>query len=218
MSRFLPLLLTATFLGLCAGGPTRAAAGRDSSRVLPRWLELSADAGVGWMAAPASIAGRYVPGMNLGLAAGARPAQRVRALVRFEYHDLPGTRAYYGVTSGGTVTPVSPVDLMGDGSVFDALAAGSLRAWHEVWIEAGAGYGHFRSGYPDGLEFIDGATGEYVKVPGRSGWGPVLTGALTSEFQPNRRDRMFLSARWSSIERLGTRISLVPLRIGYRFH
>lgn len=219
MSRFLLLITALCSLCVALAGPAAAqGAPRDSSRVLPRWLELSAEAGVGWMAAPTPVADRYAPGLDVALAAGVRPLPRLRLLVRGEYHDLPGTPSFAGLYAGGSAVPLSEVNSLGDGSVFDALGCASVRLWRDVWCEAGAGYGRFRSGFPDGFSFLDGSTGEVITIEGETGWGAAMTGALTYEFQPNKRDRLYASVRCLVLERDGRRLTLIPLRVGYRFH
>jgi hypothetical protein len=189
----------------------------DSSRILPRWLQVSADGGVSWLQSPPDIGHRYDPGFSGGLALWVKATSRLRGGLRIQYHDLPnGSQAFVGYYDSTLATPVFPTSGFGGGRLTELQLLASVRVWRSVWAEAGAGRGYFDSGFPS-IMFIDGVTGEWTVIPGSSGWGNVRGAGLTWEFQPTPRDRLFLAGRWMRMERDGRNLDFVPLRIGYRW-
>lgn len=194
---------------------------RDSSRFLPRWMHASLEAGVSWMQSPREVSDRYRAGVAFSGALTASAAPRMRVATRLEYLDLPnGAYGYYGSyqTQGGQVysVPRGRYNAFSGGRSVEALALAAVRPWRNLWLEAGAGHGYFASGYPR-IQFIDGATGEWIDVPGQSGWGPVWTAGVSYDFVVKKRDHLFASARWTRLERGGLSLDFVPLGIGYRF-
>lgn len=215
----LALPCTALASGTDLGNAVQAK--RDSSRFLPRWLHASLDAGVSWMQSPRAVSDRYNAGVAFGgtLAATANP--RLRLAVRLEYLDLPsGEAGFYGSyqTVGGEayVTPEGSFSAFSGGHSVEGLATASVRPWRNLWLEAGAGHGYFSSGFPR-IQFIDGTTGEFIDIPGQSGWGPAFTTGLSYEFTVMKRDHLFAYARWTRLERDGMSLDFIPLGLGYRF-
>lgn len=189
----------------------------DTTRFFPRWMMATAQAGVGWMAAPERIGSRYMPGVDVGLSLAAQPARRMRVGISLEYHDLPADpNGYAGYFDSTGVYPMLPVDFYGDGHLLDAIATLSVRPRGALWLEGGIGWGRFESGWAD-VSFFDGATGNAIRPPGTSGWGAVVSAEARYEFQPNPRDRLYVSAGWRSMERDGQRMHFVPIHVGYRF-
>ena len=193
----------------------------DSTGFFPRWLHASVSAGFSWIASPHEVGDRYAPGLVLGGALSVMPATRLRVTLEAAYHDLPSaSTGYYGTwqSSGGGIgsTPLYSGARLGNGSatLFGAVAA--VRLWRELRLEAGGGGGYFDSGYPKIL-FIDGATGEYFRVPGESGWGALLTAGLSYEFKVRKRERLVVSGRWLRLDRSPEQLGFVPIRVGYRF-
>lgn len=224
--RHAPPIATAFALAALLLLPAAAAAREenavvDSSRFFPRWLRGSVHAGMSWIASPKAVGDRYSPGLVLGGALSVAPAPRLRVAVEAAYHDLPnGSNAYYGTwqSSGGGIgtTPLYNGARIGNGSATLFGAVAGLRLWRELRLEAGAGGGYFNSGYPKIL-FIDGATGEYFRVPGESGWGPSFTAGLAYEFKVRKQEKLLLSARWLRLDRSPEQLDFVPIRVGYRF-
>ncbi len=186
---------------------------RDTVGFLPRWLDGSAEAGVGWMAAPSVVRRRYTAGLDAALGLQAKLSARARVGARLEYHDLPSSNNGFIATTGGLY---SEWDSWGDGRAWMLLGTGAARAWRTFWLEGAAGYGHFSSGFSD-ASFVDGVTGESFVPEGRNGWGSVVGAGARYEFQPNRRDRLFASAQWRRMERDGVILQFGALRMGYRF-
>lgn len=194
---------------------------RDTSRFLPPWLFATLEAGVSWMQSPHEVSDRYTAGVVLGGGLTARAAARLRFSLRLAYLDLPnGANGYLGgyYTSDGQVYthPDANFNAFTGGHVVDGLTVVAVRPWRNLWIEGGGGGGYFASGYGD-LEFYDGATGERIDVPGRSGWGAAWTAGLRYDFTVRRRDRLFVAAGWTRLERDGLALDFVPLLAGYRF-
>lgn len=223
-------LALALVLVLAGAAPARASgvdlgdagAGRDSSRFLPRWMHASLEAGVSWMQSPAAVKDRYNAGVALGAGLTATAAPRLRLAARLEYLDLPnGEAGYYGsyqtVDGQAYAYPSGRYSAFGGGHSFEALALASVRPWRQLWLEGGAGWGHFSSGYPR-IQFLDGTTGEWIDVPGESGWGAAWTAGAAYEFRVGRKpDHLYASVRWVRMDRDGTALDYVPLTIGYRF-
>lgn len=223
-------LLIVLLLGFAPGGEVRASgvdlgeavgAKRDSTRFLPPWLYATLEAGVSWMQSPREVSDRYNAGIAFGGGLVAKAAPRLRFAVRLAYLDLPnGANGYLGSysTSNGqvVVAPGANYDAISGGHAIEGLASAGLRAWRDLWLEGGGGYGYFASGYGS-LRFYDGVTGEPVDVPGQSGWGAAWTAGLRYDFTVRRRERLFVSAGWTRMEREGLALDFVPLSIGYRF-
>lgn len=194
---------------------------RDSSRFLPRWMHASLDAGVAWMQAPREVSDRYNAGVAFGGGLAATVAPRLRFAIRLEYLDQPnGATGYYGsyqtVDGQPYVSPGGAYSAFGGGHSVEGLAVASVRPWRNLWLEAGGGHGYFSSGFPR-IQFIDGVTGEWVDVPGQSGWGPAFTAGLSYEFTVKKREHLFAYLRWTRLERDGLSLDFIPLGIGYRF-
>lgn len=215
MRRTLPLvlLLLWSIPGALALAQPAPAAPRDTVGFLPRWLDGSAEAGVGWMAAPSVVRHRYTAGLDASLGLQAKLSDRARVGARLEYHDLPSSNNGFIVTTGGLY---SDWDSWGDGHAWMLLGTGAARAWRAFWLEGAAGYGRFSSGFEE-MAFVDGLTGESFVPVGRNGWGVVVGAGARYEFQPNRRDRLFASAQWRRMERGDVILQFGALRMGYRF-
>jgi hypothetical protein len=218
-------LVTVLLLALPAAAWARRgpdlAAGPDTSRFLPRWLHASLEAGVSWMQGPHEVSNRYSAGLAFGGAFWVAPAAGVRVSAQVEYFDLPnGGNGSFGTyqRSGGqtNTTPLYNYNAFGGGHTIEGLGVVSVRAWRGVWVEGGAGHGYFASGYPKIL-FFDGATGEAISIPGESGWGPAYTAGAAYEFTVRRREHLYVSGRWTRLERGNVQLDFVPLRIGVRF-
>ncbi|MBI5167960.1 MAG: hypothetical protein HZA61_00585 [Candidatus Eisenbacteria bacterium] len=192
--------------------PDDPGAPRDTSGVLPTWMDGAVEAGVGWMADPQRVKDRYSAGMDVALVLQAKVAPALRFGVRVEYHDLPSNNEGFAVTSGGLVS----LRDFGDGKVYDAVATASARVWSQLWLEAMAGYGYFDAGFGD-VSFVDGLTGENFVPPGRTGGGPVVGAGVRYEFQPTRRDRLYVGTGWRRMVLEDATIQLVPIQIAYRF-
>lgn len=215
MRRSLPLLLL--FLLSIPAAPTLAqpapAAARDTVGFLPRWMDGSVEAGVGWLAAPSVVRKRYTAGLDAAVELQAKLGPSARAGARLEYHDLPSSNSGFIATSGGLY---SNWDTWGDGRAWMLLGTGSARAWKALWIDGAAGWAHFASGLDD-VAFVDGATGQSFVPPGRNGWGPVVGGGARYEFQPTRRDRLFAAVAWRRMVRDDQVLQFGAIRMGYRF-
>lgn len=229
-ARFAAAVTLALALAFASPAPVRASgvdlgeavAKRDSSRFLPRWMHASLEAGVSWMQSPASVKDRYNAGVALGGALTATAGPRLRLAARLEYLDLPnGEAGYYGtyqtVDGQAYAYPTGRASAFSGGHAVEGLALASVRPWRQLWLEAGAGGGHFSSGYPR-IQFLDGATGEWIDVPGESGWGAAWTAGLAYEFRVGRKpDHLYAGVRWTRLERDGVALDFVPVTIGYRF-
>lgn len=217
LPRFAAPLLLAALLSPAGAHAAESAAVIDSASFFPRWLHPSVSAGFSWIASPHAVGDRYAPGLVLGGALAVTPASRLRVALEGAYHDLPnGANAYYGEYQGGSATPLYNSSGIGDGSATLFTATVAMRVWRQLRFEAGGGGGYFNSGYPKIL-FIDGATGEYFRVPGESGWGPAVTAGISYEFKVRRRERIGVSARWLRLDRSPEQLDFVPLRVHYRF-
>lgn len=226
MRRLIPVLLAA--LAVAAPGPARSAGPdlaqhvkADSSRFLPRWMSARLEAGLSWMQSPREVRDRYVAGVAFGGSLNAAVLPRLRLSARLEYLDLPngevGSLGGYQTIDGQVYTSTGVgYNAFNGGRSFEALGVLSARVWRNLWVEGGAGHGHFDSGYPP-IQFIDGVTGEYVDIPGRSGWGQAYTAGLAYDFTVRQRERLYVTARWTRLERGGVSLDFVPLGIGYRF-
>lgn len=217
-------------LALASAVPARASgvdlgdavAKPDTSRFLPRWMHASLEAGVSWLQSPAAVKDRYNAGVALGGALTATAAPRLRLAARLEYLDLPnGEMGYYGsyqtVDGQAYAVPNYGYNAFGGGRALDALVLASARPWRQLWIEGGAGYGHFSSGLPR-IQFLDGVTGEWIDVPGQSGWGATWTAGFAYEFRVGRKpDHLCAGVRWMRLDRDGVALDFVPVTIGYRF-
>lgn len=204
------------------GRGMRAEQPDSTRRLLPRWLHGSAAAGLSWMQAPHEVKARYGPGVAFDGGFWVAPAPRVRLSLEAEYLDLPSnSNGYYGTyqSSNGMTyaTPLAAYGDLGNGHTIDGFGVLSMRPWRQLWIEAGTGGGYFSSGYP-AVQFIDGATGDTISVPGQSGWGGAFTAGLSYEFTVRKKDHLYVSARWVRLERDTRVLHLVPLRIGYRIY
>ena len=195
------------------GAPGATPAAKDTSGVLPKWMDGAVEVGVGWMASPQSVKDRYSAGMNIGLELQALAAPALRFGAKAEYHDSPSNRDGFVTTSNGIVG----YDTFGDGKMLDLFGTIAVRPWRQLWLEGGAGYGHFESGFGD-VNFIDGVTGDSYVPPGKIGWGPVAGAGARYEFQPSRRDRMYVGAGWRRMVRDDVTLQYGLIRVGYRFH
>lgn len=194
----------------------------DTSRFLPRWMFASLEGGVSWMQSPSVVSDRYKPGLAIGGGLTAKAGSRLRVSARLAYLDLPnGAHGYFGgyYTANGQVYTHADAnfDAFRGGRALDGLAVAAVRPWRQLWLEAGGGGGYFGSGGYDNLRFFDGVTNELVEVPGQSGWGPAWTAGLSYDFTVRKRDRLYVSARWTRLECGGYSLDFVPLAMGYRF-
>lgn len=194
---------------------------RDTSRFLPPWMFATLEAGVSWMQSPQQVSDRYNPGVAFGGGLTAKAGTRLRLSTRLAYLDLPnGANGYLGgyYTSNGQVYthPDANFNAFTGGHAIDGLVVAAVRPWRNLWVEGGGGGGYFASGYGD-LKFYDGVTGELIDVPGSSGWGSAWTAGLRYDFTVRKREKLFVSAGWTRLERDGLALDFVPLGIGYRF-
>ena len=141
--------------------------------------------------------------------------------VQGEYLDLPnGAHGYLGLyelSNGQASTlPIANFEAFHGGYTADGLAVLSVRTWRDLWLDGGAGVGYFSSGYPN-IQFIDGVTGESIRIPGETGWGPAYAAGLAYEFTVGKRQRLFASVRWTRLDRGPEQLDLVPVRLGLRF-
>lgn len=199
------------------GGPPEGNLGatpekKDTTGVLPKWMDGAVEAGVGGMTSPLSVKDRYSAGLDLAVELQALAAPALRFGAKAEYHDTPSNNEGFVATSHGIVS----FDTFGDGKMFDLLGTVSVRPWRQLWLEGCAGYGHFDSGFGD-INFIDGLTGDSYAPPGTIGWGPVAGAGARYEFQPNRRDRMYAGAGWRRMVRDDVTLQYGLIRVGYRF-
>lgn len=199
----------------------RAEAAPDSSGFFPAWMHASILAGVSWMQSPHEVSDRYTPGLALGGSLSLKPAPRLRVSAEVDYLDLPSDgNGYYGTwqSNNGVVssTALGSQQGLGMGHAIPVLGLVTTRVWRGLWLEGGAGVGYFDSGYPD-IQFIDGVTGDWVSIPGRSGWGAAAAAGLSYEFKVRSTDHLYASFRWMRLARDPAKLDFVPLRLGYRF-
>ena len=227
MSHRLHVVALALACALLGGTPALAdepgaesGAAADSARFLPRGVHFLLEVGATGMRSPTSVSDRYTQGLTFsgGLTTA---GSRTRLTGRIEYFDLPngeqGYSGYYENNDGQiSAHPLGGNSVFHGGHSSQVMGLFSLRPLGPFWLEGGAGYGYWWSGYP-GIQFIDGATGEYIDVPGQSGWAPALTAGLTFEFTPARGQHFHTSVRWTRLDRGDLALDFMPIVIGYRF-
>lgn len=193
------------------------AAPSDTSARLP--LHLTGEAGIGWMQSPTDVRRRYKAGIDVALGVELRGRSRVAISARGEYHDFPNASAIYSgyYNANGAYPTGSAYASLVSGRAFDLVVAPMLRLADAWWLDAGAGVGHFDSGFGSDQTFIDGATGRIVKVPGSTGWGAVAAAGVRYEFQPNPRDHMLVGARWYQVTLSDRTLQCFRLGAGYGF-
>lgn len=192
----------------------------DSSRFLPRGVHFLLEVGATGMRSPTSVSDRYTQGVTFS-GALATAGSRARLTGRLEYFDLPngeqGYTGYYQADSGQvTAHPLGGNSAFHGGHSSQVMGLFSLRPLGPFWLEAGIGYGYWWSGYPD-IQFIDGSTGQYIDIPGQSGWAPVFSWGLTFEFTPAKGQNLHASVRWTRLDRGDQALDFLPIVIGYRF-
>jgi hypothetical protein len=179
--------------------------------------------GATFMNGPDVVSHRYSTGFAMGGTLAVEPADRLRLSLTGDFLDLPSSGGgYFGsyqVTQTDTiVTAYSAAGGgLGMGHAIPVLGMLSARVWRGLWLSGGGGVGYFDSGYPK-IQFIDGATGQYMEILGSSGWGPAVSFGATWEFWFHGTDHVFLTSRWMTLERDSERLEfVVPLQLGYRF-
>ena len=210
---FLLLLLS------CFARSASAAEAAQADSLGPLPLHLVGEAGIGWMQSPVDIRRRYKAGLDAAVSLELRGRRRIALSARGEYHDFPNAAGLYSGyynACGAYPTGYANINLV-SGRAFDIVLAPMLRVTDDWWLDAGAGYGYFDSGYSSGQKFIDGATGQTITVPGSTGWGAVVAAGLRYEFQPNVRDHILVGARWYQMSRDTRTLQCFRLGAGYRF-
>jgi hypothetical protein len=198
-----------------ATAPAKAKA--DSTSRLP--LCLIGEGGIGWMSSPSEVRRRYNAGVDVALSVELRGRSPWALAARAEYHDFPNSSSIYSGyynSNGAFPTSLANATLV-SGRAYDLVISPMLRFARDWWIDAGAGYGYFDSGFGSDQTFIDGATGQEVKVPGTTGWCGVATAGIRYEFQPNPRDRVLVGGRWYELVLKDRTLQCFRLGAGYRF-
>ncbi len=183
---------------------------RDSTSVLPRWLEGQVQLGLGWMGSPGRERSRYQAGLAAAVGAEAHPAASISLRARLGYQDLPADP--FEAVLGGSA-PVSLSTAAGHGRLVTALAEASVPLRRALWLFAGGGGAYYgRNGVIATLA-DDGMTFEPLEP---SGWGGAWSAGFRYRFEPNARDHLFLEGRSESVA-TGTRFRFWGLSAGYRF-
>lgn len=191
----------------------RAPTHADSTRTLEGTRQIWTHVGVGWLGSPASVQSRYNAGLDAGASGDLRFANHLAARLKLDYHDLPSRVPEFLYING---YPAASNSSYGHGWLLSGLAGGAARVWDHLWLEAGAGTGYFRSGYPGGTTYNDPVTGQPISIPANSGWGGLWSVGARYEFKPTLRDRMLGELQLIQMQRSGEQVQFWQIRIGYR--
>lgn len=188
--------------------PTHA----DSLRTLGGARQVWLHAGIGWINAPADVRQRYNAGLDAGVSGDRRFQDRFALRGRVEFHDFPSTQPNV-IYQDGIAYPVNTD--YGHGWLAAGFAGGAVRVWNHFWLDGAYGGGYFDTGYSQ-LTYTDLATGQVFAVEPQSGWGPMWSAGVRYEFKPSLRDRLLAEVQVYSMDRGGTTLRAVAIRLGYR--
>jgi hypothetical protein len=188
--------------------PTHA----DSTRTLGGPRQLWFHGGIGWINAPADVRRRYNAGIDAGVSGDRRFEDRLALRGRIEFHDFPSTQPDV-IYQDGIAYPVS--ENYGHGWLGAGFGGGAVRVWNHFWLDGGYGFGYFNAGYSE-LTYTDLVTGQVITVQPESGWGPIWSVGMRYEFKPSLRDRLLAEVEVYSMDRGGTTLRAIAIRMGYR--